>query len=268
VLGIDTGMMLIAAENSRSNFVWDIFNQTSAARQSLAYAFPALAPTLLSAVSRKVRPNSSTADSSLVLDGSPSVEARSGGPTQLVLNFGANVVKGSSFSVTLTNASGGANGTVSSSTVSGSTLTINLSGVSDAQTLNIAINDVRHFSSAAVGNYTLSMDVLLADATQDASVNTLDFNVLAGRFGTAATSDRQGDFNFDAFVDSVDFNLLMSNYGKSIAAAAAPSSPISTVFGAMPVLFQRAANFVNDNANFLRDEDGSDLRIDRQRGLV
>lgn len=40
VLGIDVGMMLISAENSRSNFVWDVFNQNPVARQSLAEAFP------------------------------------------------------------------------------------------------------------------------------------------------------------------------------------------------------------------------------------
>jgi hypothetical protein len=39
-LGIDLGPMLIAAENSRSNLVWNGFMQTSAAQQAVAKAFP------------------------------------------------------------------------------------------------------------------------------------------------------------------------------------------------------------------------------------
>jgi hypothetical protein len=43
VLGIDMGMTLIAAENSRSNLVWNVFDQNSVAQQSLAKAFPSTA---------------------------------------------------------------------------------------------------------------------------------------------------------------------------------------------------------------------------------
>jgi hypothetical protein len=43
VLGIDVGMTLIAAENSRSNMVWNIFNQNPAAQQAIAEAFPSSA---------------------------------------------------------------------------------------------------------------------------------------------------------------------------------------------------------------------------------
>ena len=38
VLGIDVGMTLVAAENSRSNFVWDIFMQNPAAQTAIAEA--------------------------------------------------------------------------------------------------------------------------------------------------------------------------------------------------------------------------------------
>lgn len=43
VLGIDLGPTLIAAENSRSNMVWNGFMQTSAAQQAVAKAFPSAA---------------------------------------------------------------------------------------------------------------------------------------------------------------------------------------------------------------------------------
>jgi hypothetical protein len=215
VLGIDAGMMLLAAENARSSFVWDSFMTSSVARQSVAAAFSSVPPILLGASSRKLFPNSSVSDVALGLN-DPSIEARVGGPTQLVLNFGTTVVKGTSFAVTLTDSLGNSNGTVSSSTVSGSTLTINITGVSDAKILKVNISDLRNYSNTAGGTYNLSIGVLLADATHDGKVNTLDFNVLAANFGAAATSDVQGDFNVDAVVDSVDFNHLLSNYGKTL----------------------------------------------------
>jgi hypothetical protein len=40
VLGIDVGMTLISAENSRSNLVWNSFSQNAAAQQAIAKAFP------------------------------------------------------------------------------------------------------------------------------------------------------------------------------------------------------------------------------------
>ncbi len=40
VLGIDVGMTLISAENSRSNLVWNTFMQSSVAQQAIAKAFP------------------------------------------------------------------------------------------------------------------------------------------------------------------------------------------------------------------------------------
>jgi hypothetical protein len=40
VLGIDIGMMLLSAENSRSNLVWNSFDQSAVAQESLAKAFP------------------------------------------------------------------------------------------------------------------------------------------------------------------------------------------------------------------------------------
>ena len=44
VLGIDVGMTLISAENSRSNLVWNTFMQSSIAQQAMAKAFPTTTP--------------------------------------------------------------------------------------------------------------------------------------------------------------------------------------------------------------------------------
>jgi hypothetical protein len=50
VLGIDQGMMLIAAENSRSSAVWNMFSQSPVAQQALARAFPSTTPAPINGV--------------------------------------------------------------------------------------------------------------------------------------------------------------------------------------------------------------------------
>ena len=97
VLGIDVGMTLISAENARSNFVWNYFNQTSVARQSLASAFPSIAPQLITAASRKTNPSSVVRRSAAQSQRNPQRRESRRRPTQLVLTFDENIVKGEAF---------------------------------------------------------------------------------------------------------------------------------------------------------------------------
>jgi hypothetical protein len=65
-----------------------------------------------------------------------------------------------------------------------------------------------------------------ADANSDGSVDTQDFNVLAGHFGqTGALPISSGNFNGDLVVDSLDLNILIAQYGRH-PASAAPGSAI------------------------------------------
>ena len=190
-----------------------------------------MTPTLISAVSRKA-----STDLPLNITGGITVEPRQNGPTQLVLTFGANVVKGPSFAVSLSSSTGGADGAVSSTSVSGTTLTINLSGAIDAQTLVVSISDLRNTSTSASGAYTLNLGVLLADANQDRSVNALDFNTLASNFGGAGKTYSQGDLNSDGTVDTSDFVLFAGEFGKTLAATgAAPLMENKSLFSRSPV---------------------------------
>jgi hypothetical protein len=224
VLGIDIGMTLLSAENSRNNFVWNLFNSSPVARQSLASAFTQIAPSLQSASSRKIRSSDSQVmDVPLNLSGAPTVDGRVGGPTQIVLNFEANIVKGATFSISLSS------GSVSSSIVSGNSLIINLSGAPDGQTLTVNVNDVRHFSNTASGGASFSIGVLLADANSDGHVDLTDFTYLASNFNkTGGAMLIDGDFNVDGNVDLTDFTYLASQFNKSLAAAPAAASAVVT----------------------------------------
>src|SRR6185295_4758914 len=122
------------------------------------------APTALSAVSRKTH-DVAAFDVNLPLTGTPGIECRSGGAGgdhQVVITF-ANPVTVSSASVTL-----GA-GSVSTFNASGSEVTINLTGVTNAQTLTISLDGVSDGTNT--GCITIPMSVLLGDTNGNGTVN-------------------------------------------------------------------------------------------------
>lgn len=71
---------------------------------------------------------------------------------------------------------------------------------------------------------------LYGDADLNRKVDTLDFNELAGGFGTGSRW-AHGDFNYNGIVDSIDFNLLLGNYGMTLPAAATLSAQLSASVG-------------------------------------
>jgi extracellular elastinolytic metalloproteinase len=91
------------------------------------------------------------------------------------------------------------------------------------------------------GSTSFGFFVLAGDANRDHSVDTADFNTLAGNFGESGQTFADGDFNYDGSVDTSDFNLLAGNFGKtlagdiatSVAAAAAKSG--TTWFSEIPI---------------------------------
>jgi hypothetical protein len=234
VLGIDQGMMLAAAENSRSNFVWDVFMQTAVARQSMAAAFPVLKPTLLSAVSRKLRTDAVVVDSPISLSGGKSIENHQGGPTQLVLNFETNIVKGPAFAAFISNGVG----SVTGSTVNGSTLILNLSGVADAQTITLNIDDVRHYSNTAGGSYSFNLGVLTGDADQNGLVDVTDLGILASNWQVTSPEPLQADFDLNGTVDVGGLGILATNWQIGLSSSFTRSSPFASP-GRTPLTSQR-----------------------------
>jgi autotransporter-associated beta strand protein len=92
------------------------------------------------------------------------------------------------------------------------------------------------------------------DADLNGKVNTIDFNALAGGFGSAGHWTA-GNFNYDLIVDSVDFNLLVSNYGKNAPMAGSTLSlgavvPEPTML-AVPVLLAASLRRRGSSATIL-----------------
>jgi hypothetical protein len=67
------------------------------------------------------------------------------------------------------------------------------------------------------GTAVLLRYVYTGDANLDGTVDTLDFNSLAGNFGGTGKVWSQADFNYDGVVDTLDFNHLAANFGQQIS---------------------------------------------------
>ncbi len=68
------------------------------------------------------------------------------------------------------------------------------------------------------------------DANLDGRVNTSDFNMLAGHFGSGGQGFATGDFNGNGIVDSTDFNTFAQNYGFIyMAPAPIPGSSLGAI---------------------------------------
>src|SRR5438270_2075412 len=169
------------------------------------------APMAQSAFSRKVHGAAGTFDVPLPLTGNVGVECRSGGATndyQMIINFATSVTVGSA-SVT------SGTGSVSSFSVSGSQVTVNLTGVTNVQRITVTlfnVNDGTH-----MGNVPVSMGVLVGDVNGNAAVNASDVSLTKSQLGQAvAGSNFREDVNANGLINSVDVALAKSKVGTAL----------------------------------------------------
>ena len=168
----------------------------------------------VSAVSRKTHSLAGDFDIDLPLVGQPGIEDRSGGASgnhTVVITFAVPV--------TVTNATvtPGANGTgsVSSFTVNNTQVTVNLTNVSNAQTLSVNLLGVTGGSNS--GDVSVPMAVLTGDTNADRFCDAIDVSQTKSQSGKAVglTNFRE-DVNVDGFIDAVDTSLVKSKSGTAL----------------------------------------------------
>jgi hypothetical protein len=167
---------------------------------------------VLSAVSRKVHGGARTFDINLPGTSAPGIECRNGGPGgthQVVVVFPAAVTVGG---LSVMSIDGMASGT---RTVSGAIVTVNLSSVTNAQTLGITLLAVSDGSTTA--DVVIRMGVLAGDTTASAAVNSGDAAQTRNRSGQAADATNfRSDVNADGFVNSGDSFIVRSRSGTAL----------------------------------------------------
>ena len=177
----------------------------------------ALAPPT-SAVSRKTHSFAGNFDVNLPLTGTPGIECRSGGAAgnyQMVVTFASPVTFANARVTTGT-------GNVSSATASGNQITVNLTGVTAAESIVVTINAVSDGVNS--GNVTIPMSILVGDTNADGFVDAIDVAQTKSQSGTAVSSlNFREDLNADGFIDSTDTALDKSKSGGSLQVKNIPS---------------------------------------------
>jgi hypothetical protein len=183
-----------------------------AATGGQSYILPPCAPQAQDALSRKVHGAAGIFDIPLPLTGNVGVECRSGGSThdfQMIVDFpGAVTVQDAQVT-------SGA-GMVSSFSGSGTTqITVNLTGVTDAQRITmtlINVNDGTH-----TGNVPVSMGVLVGDVNGNAVVNATDVALTKSQVGMpVGSSNFREDVNASGTISSTDVAIVKSDVGTSL----------------------------------------------------
>jgi CSLREA domain-containing protein len=163
-------------------------------------------------VSRKVHGSAGSFDIYLVgnLVSPVAVEDRTGGPSQLLIDFPENVtVSGVSLTAGM--------GTVSSFTVNGGQVTVNLTGVTNAQTIAVTLSGVSNGTTTK--NVSIPIGVLLGDTGNDGAVDSTDLSetqslALSGQPINRSTF--RFDINHDGFINNADVQLIQSKLGTHL----------------------------------------------------
>ena len=169
-------------------------------------------PMPTSVVSRKTHGAAGNFDINLPLTGTPGVECRGGGAAndyQVVFTF-ASAVTLSSAAVTA------GTGAVSDTTGNGTTnISVNLTGVTNAQQIMITLLGVNNGSST--GDVSVQMGVLLGDTNGNRAVNSADISQTKGQAGQAVfASNFREDVNTNGSINASDISLVKANSGTSL----------------------------------------------------
>jgi hypothetical protein len=196
----------MGSDNSVSHAGWRVDNVAIAQR-----VCGGTAPTVNSAVSTKVHGATPfSVNLPLVgLTGPVGIEDRKGavaGEHQVVVTF-ANPVTVGSTSVTA--------GSITSSSVVGGVVTLNLSGVANAQRLGITLTNVS--DGPNLGSVMIPMGVLLGDSNANASVNASDTSQAKSRIGQVLDSTNfRSDINVSGGINAGDVVQIKSAIGTAL----------------------------------------------------
>jgi hypothetical protein len=182
-------------------------------------------PQLTSAVSRMTHGSAGTFDINLPFVGTPGVECRSGGT-------GGNYSVVFTFVNEITDCGSAAtNGGTLMSGPNTNQCTENLTGVPNAQYINVMLNNVVDTQSNS-GNIAASMGVLVGDTTANGTVNSSDIAQTQSQSGQPVTANNfREDVTVNGAINSSDIGLVQSKSGTALPTPPSPSgsatSPIA-----------------------------------------
>lgn len=168
---------------------------------------------LVSVVSRKTHGGAGTFDINMPLTGPRGVECRnSGGNHTLVFTFKSNLADAGDVSVTA------GSGTVSGTpTISGNTMTVNLTGVANAQVTTISLHNTKDVANQVLDDTSINIGFLTGDTSGNGSVNAGDVSQTKGRIGQAVNATNfRSDVNANGGINAGDASLVKSKSGSAL----------------------------------------------------
>ncbi len=187
-------------------------NGSESTSESVRNIFLTLPPSPGAVVSRKEHGGAGVFDINLPLSGDPGIECRGGGASndyQIVFSFPN--------SVTFTNASVTAGaGSVSGSSGSGtSNIIVNLTGVTNAQRLTLALLGASDGTNT--GDLSVQMGVLLGDTNGNGSANATDVSQAKAQSGNPVTgSNFREDVNTNGAINASDVSAVKLASGTAL----------------------------------------------------
>ncbi|MEP7014887.1 MAG: dockerin type I domain-containing protein [Verrucomicrobiota bacterium] len=175
------------------------------------FRFPPAALAMASAVSRKTQ-GAGTFDVAL-----PGVECRSGGAGgsfTFVFTFNNTVVSGNAA------VSGGAGSVLGSPAFSGNTMTVNLTGVANAQLLTVTLSSVTDAFAQTLPNTAVNASMLIGDTNANHVVNASDVAQTKSKIGQALSGTNfREDVNSNGALNGSDVSLVKAHIGDAAPAA-------------------------------------------------
>ncbi len=170
-------------------------------------------------VSRKTHGVAGDFDIELPLTGTPHTECRSGGPTndhRLVVTYAADVSVTGSPQAAVTSGAGlvgrGGIGNGGMVEINGNTVTIPLTNVVNAQTINVTL-----FGVNGGGNLVIPMGVLEGDTNGNGAVNAADVSFVKAHLGQGVSSSNfRADVNANGLIDASDICVTKSLVGSGL----------------------------------------------------
>jgi RHS repeat-associated protein len=213
-------LSIVTSDGSVVSYHYDDANNKIWEEQSIG-GQPAAQPVQpISAVSRKTHAPNVNYDINLPLTGSPGMECRNGPDHKIVITF-PNVVTFSGASVT-----GGAS-VLSTSGNQTNTITVNLTGVANAQTVTVVLWNAS--DGLSVGNVYVQMAVLLGDVTGNGSVNSSDVSEVQYNSGSAVNATNfRDDVNVNNQINSSDVSTVQFQSGTQLPQIAGPVHRVQT----------------------------------------
>lgn len=178
----------------------------------------------INAVSRKIHGSAGSFDIGLPLVGAAGIECRSGGATkdyQVVVTFGGPVTFADAHVTQGT-------GSVSSTSMNNNQVFIDLTGIADAQTIQVtlfAVND-----GTVTSNVTIPMSILVGDTTANGRVNSADVSQTQSQTGQILSANNfREDVTADGRINSADVSLVQTMSGSALMQNSSPVGTASTV---------------------------------------